>query len=235
MEQRPQAPAGWSIKVIANGPYEIKGDIPVQMQTIGANKDGESEEWVPGKHFKPEGTPFYLCRCGHSSNKPFCDSTHLKMHFDGAETAGHEPYVNQADLMEGPTALLTDAQQLCAFARFCDPNGQVWAMIDNTDDPAVRQQFIKQVGQCPSGRLVAWDRETQTPIEPALAPAIGVIEDPAQGVSGPLYIQGGIPIHDAHGKAYEVRNRVTLCRCGASRNKPYCDGSHAAIKFKDGL
>ena len=37
------------------------------------------------------------------------------------------------------------------------------------------------------------------------------------------------------GYRYEVRNRVTLCRCGASKIKPFCDGSHAAIKFKDGL
>ena len=39
---------------------------------------------------------------------------------------------------------------------------------------------------------------------------------------------GGIPIHGADGQAYEVRNRVTLCRCGRSANKPYCDGAHAA-------
>ena len=43
----------------------------------------------------------------------------------------------------------------------------------------------------------------------------------------------GVVAKDGH--RYEVRNRVTLCRCGASKNKPFCDGSHAAIEFKDGL
>jgi CDGSH-type Zn-finger protein len=59
------------------------------------------------------------------------------------------------------------------------------------------------------------------------------VEDPAEGVSGPLWLRGGIPVFAADGFAYEVRNRVTLCRCGASKNKPFCDGSHAAIKFTD--
>jgi len=50
-----------------------------------------------------------------------------------------------------------------------------------------------------------------------------------------LWVRGGIPVTSANGFHYEVRNRVTLCRCGTSKNKPFCDGSHAAIKFKDGL
>ena len=55
----------------------------------------------------------------------------------------------------------------------------------------------------------------------------------AQGVSGPIWVRGGIPVVAADGHAYEIRNRVTLCRCGASSNKPFCDGSHASIKFSD--
>jgi CDGSH-type Zn-finger protein len=42
-----------------------------------------------------------------------------------------------------------------------------------------------------------------------------------------------VQVIGADGFAYEVRNRVTLCRCGASRNKPFCDGSHASIGFSD--
>jgi CDGSH-type Zn-finger protein len=48
-----------------------------------------------------------------------------------------------------------------------------------------------------------------------------------------LWVRGGIPVISADGFAYEVRNRVTLCRCGASANKPFCDGSHYKISFRD--
>ena len=61
------------------------------------------------------------------------------------------------------------------------------------------------------------------------------IEDPALGVSGPLLVRGGIRVQSASGESYEIRNRQTLCRCGASSNKPFCDGSHASMKFHDGL
>ena len=66
-------------------------------------------------------------------------------------------------------------------------------------------------------------------------PSIGLVEDPSVGVSGPLWVRGGIPVVSSDGVQYEPRNRTTLCRCGASRNKPFCDGTHAAIGFDDGL
>ncbi len=103
------------------------------------------------------------------------------------------------------------------------------------DDPEAAGLAVREAGLCPSGRLVAWDRYTKEPIEPDLEPSIGLVQDPAQGVSGPLWVRGGIPVYSADGYRYETRNRVTLCRCGASENKPFCDGSHAAIGFRDGL
>jgi hypothetical protein len=75
---------------------------------------------------------------------------------------------------------------------------------------------------------VVWDRETNKPIEPEFAPSIGLIEDTAKQVRGPIWARGGITVVSADGEPYEVRNRVTLCRCGRSNNKPFCDGSHAA-------
>jgi hypothetical protein len=128
---------------------------------------------------------------------------------------------------------LTDAEHLCAFGRFCDPNGQVWNQVERTDDPQVRVNFVRQVGNCPAGRLVAWDKKTGKAVEPELPVSIGLIEDPAQKCSGPIWLRGGIPFVSADGTEYEVRNRVTLCRCGESQNKPYCDGTHASIKFHD--
>jgi CDGSH-type Zn-finger protein len=51
--------------------------------------------------------------------------------------------------------------------------------------------------------------------------------------AGPLWLRGGVQVIGADGFHYELRNRVTLCRCGASQNKPFCDGTHASIKFQD--
>jgi len=91
------------------------------------------------------------------------------------------------------------------------------------------------VGQCPSGRLLAIDKQTGK-VEPHLAQSIGVVEDPSIECSGPLWVRGGVPLISADGSNYEIRNRMTLCRCGRSENKPFCNGSHAADpKFRDHL
>ena len=220
------------VVVTKNGPYLVSGAVPMARQTIVADQEGGSQRWRESHPFPPQES-YALCRCGHSGNKPFCDGSHKKVGFDGTETADRRPYREQAQLTEGPALALSDAEPLCAFARFCDPNGQVWAQVEHTDQAEVRANFVRQVNNCPSGRLVAWDRATGQAIEHHLAVSIGVIEDPPEGVSGPLWLRGGIPVTAADGFAYEVRNRVTLCRCGASKHKPFCDGSHAAVKFRD--
>lgn len=218
--------------VSKNGPYLVSGGVPLAKQTIMGDVAGESQSWKEGEPL-PVQANYALCRCGHSKTKPFCDGSHAKVKFDGTETASRQPYREQAQMTEGPVLSLSDAESLCAFARFCDPNGQVWNQVARTDEPEVRAVFVRQVNDCPSGRLVAWERATGKPVEHALPVSIGIIEDSVENVSGPLWLRGGIPLVAADGFAYEVRNRVTVCRCGASKNKPFCDGSHAAVKFSD--
>ncbi|MGA2876839.1 MAG: CDGSH iron-sulfur domain-containing protein, partial [Nitrososphaerales archaeon] len=167
-----------------------------------------------------------LCRCGESSNKPFCDSSHVKVKFDGTETSENEPFEKMAQEIDGPELKLKDAVPLCASARFCHRGGDVWDVIHHTDVPEAKKNVIENCSDCPSGRLVAYDKKTQSKIEPTLEKSIGAIEDPAIGTNGPYWIRGGIPIYSADGKLYEVRNRVTLCRCGKSFSKPFCDSSH---------
>lgn len=222
------------ISVTLNGPYQVEGSIPLAKQTIVADAEGASREWRQGEAIEAKSS-YRLCRCGQSANKPFCDGTHLKIGFDGTEVADRSPYLEQAAVFEGPAMDLTDAQPLCASGRFCDPDGGIWALIERTDDARVREQVKHEGGHCPSGRLVVWDKSTGHAYEPELEQSIGVVEDPAAGVSGPLWVRGRITIQSADRQPYEVRNRVTLCRCGASGNKPFCDGSHVSIGFKDGL
>jgi len=221
------------LTVSKNGPYIVSGSVPLAIQTVGVDRNGGSSEWVEGKAFA--SSPQYaLCRCGQSKTKPFCDGTHSKVDFDGTETATHVPVAQQANVLDGPTMQLLDAKVLCAFARFCDPHGQVWNQVEKTDDERIRAQFISQVGSCPSGRLIAVDKQTGEPVEPEFPQSIGVVEDPAQNCSGPLWVRGGIAFIRADGQTYEMRNRMTLCRCGRSENKPFCNGAHAADpKFND--
>lgn len=218
------------ITVSINGPYLVEGALPITTQTIVTNDAGESVAWLEGDSFKSKES-YHLCRCGQSSTKPFCDGTHLRNGFDGTETASREPYLAQAQMQTGPSLDLTDVESLCAFGRFCDPAGQVWNLVEEEGEEAARLT-IREAGLCPSGRLVAWDRSTNVAIEPHFEPSLGLIEDPKLGVSGAIWVRGGIPIISGDGEAYEVRNRVTLCRCGASRNKPFCDGSHVSVRFK---
>ncbi len=227
-----QNPAGANVRISKDGPYLVSGELPLRKEIIGTNDAEESIKWQPGQAY-PAKAQYALCRCGHSATKPFCDGSHAKVGFDGTETASRKPYLEQAEVLRGPTMSLTDVESLCAFARFCDPHGKVWNLVNETDEPTASKQFVGQTCACPSGRLVAWDNATGKPIEPAFAPSIGLIEDPAQHCSGPIWLRGGVQVIGADGFEYEIRNRVTLCRCGASKNKPFCDGAHASIGFND--
>ena len=159
-------------------------------------------------------------------NKPFCDLSHAEVFFDGTETASRDPFETQAELKtQGPELVLTDVVALCALARFCDRAGGVWDNTRASNDPEAKKIAIQEVGDCPAGRLVLHDEDGNL-IEPEFEPSIGLVLDPVVAELGPLWVRGGIPIESADGYVYEVRNRVTLCRCGESKNKPFCDGRH---------
>lgn len=215
----------FKIKVSKNGPYIVSGGIPLAKQTIGVNSEGDPCEWREGDKYPLQET-YALCRCGHSNNKPYCDGTHAKVNFDGTETTSRKKYLEQAEKLLGPDLVLTDAPELCAAARFCDRAGGVWELTKHSDDPKSKETAIQEACNCPSGRLVVCDKKTGKAIEPVFEKSIVLVEDPQAGVSGPVWVRGGIPIESADGAVYEIRNRVTLCRCGKSSNKPFCDGSH---------
>ena len=221
-----KTPTTAKIEVTKNGPYLVSGGLPLAEQHIVTNAEGDSLEWKEGKKY-PAQAQYALCRCGHSANKPFCDGTHAKVNFDGTETTSREPYLEQAEKIEGPTMYITDAESLCAFARFCDPKGRIWNLVKETDNPEARKLVEHEAGHCPSGRLIAWDRKTGKAIEPKYQPSIGLVYDTDKKVNGPLWVRGGIPVIGADGKPYEVRNQRALCRCGRSENLPFCNGSHA--------
>src|SRR5205814_216228 len=116
-EETRKASEQMSVAITPNGPYRVQGSIPLTRQIIEPNKQGESWNWREEEHFEAKEV-YLLCRCGGSANKPFCDGTHRKNGFDGTETAENAAYLEQAQKFAGPERTLTDAEPLCAFARF---------------------------------------------------------------------------------------------------------------------
>jgi CDGSH-type Zn-finger protein len=217
------------IKIVKNGPYAVSG-VPMKKEIIVPDKEGWPLKWKDGEKYP--GKDHSLCRCGHSCTKPFCDSSHIRTKFDGTEVASRENYIDQAERVVGPKMDLTDARDLCAGAKFCDRLGGTWKLTAESGNEESRKLAVEQACNCPSGRLVAWDKHGKE-IEPKFEKSISITEFPGDGVSGPIWVKGKVEIESADGKLYEKRNRVTLCRCGKSQNKPFCDGSHVE-GFSDG-
>ncbi|MFA5992754.1 MAG: CDGSH iron-sulfur domain-containing protein [Candidatus Pacearchaeota archaeon] len=218
------------ITVSKDGPYIVTGKVPLIEKITLVDKNGDPIKWKTGKQLSKRNCT--LCRCGHSNNKPFCDSTHLKINFNGKEIE-NKKYKDMALPTNGPELTLMDAKELCSNAGFCYRVGGTWNLTGNSNYKKSKKLAIQQACDCPSGRLVIYDKKSKKEIEPKFKPTIGIIEIPHKNLSGPIWVMGRIPIVSSNGKEYEIRNRVTLCRCGASKNKPFCDGAHVSIGFLD--
>jgi CDGSH-type Zn-finger protein/uncharacterized Fe-S cluster protein YjdI len=130
------------VTIANNGPLYVVGQLDI----------GRAKEDMPGVRYRAA-----LCRCGDSSNKPFCDNTHEK-------------------------------------ARFTD-RGAIGETGDDTE----------AVGG---------------PLKVQPAP------------NGPLLLSGNFALRAASGRESWRGSKAALCRCGASKNKPFCDGSHKAAGFE---
>ena len=104
-----------------------------------------------------------------------------------------------------------------------DPNRKPW--IDPREAGA--GELATVVRRCPTGAL-AYERLDGEPAEePAPTNQLRVAAD------GPVYASGDLVVLDAEHREVARETRAAFCRCGASRNKPYCDGRHAEAGFRD--
>jgi CDGSH-type Zn-finger protein len=214
------------IRVVRDGPYRVTGADLTRMRPV-VDAQGDNVEWERGPELEHEAA-FDLCRCGASRTHPFCDGSEQEAGFDGTETARRNPYEERAFRLGNGPVIVTDDPSICASAGFCEAiDTDVWTLVEQAEDPAARERLMAMVRRCPSGRLASLVPPAAEPVEEDLPPEIGVVDD------GPYWVRGGITIEAADGFEYEVRNRATLCRCGQSRNKPFCDATHQRIGFRD--
>lgn len=168
-----------------------------------------------------------LCRCGGSANKPYCDGTHAKNGFSDARLSdgGDDERRNFA----GKRITIHDNRAICAHAGYCT-DGLASVFSSERDpwidpDGAAVEAIVAVIARCPSGALSYSIDE----VEPALGsrePAIQATEN------GPYAVTGGVELRGVEFGDGAPADRFTLCRCGASKNKPFCDGSHVAAGFR---
>ena len=214
------------IIVVKNGPYMVEGNIPLVRKSQIMSEHGEPLTWRKTATINT-GSAYALCRCGKSSEKPFCDGTHSYDPFDGSEMADPGPIANRQTAFPGTRIEVQNDTSLCMHAGFCGNRvTNIWKMTSKSEDSQVRAQIMSMIEKCPSGALAYSMEPDGEPVEPDLPVEIAVTPD------GALWVSGNIAIERADGLDFEERNRVTLCRCGRSKNKPLCDGTHKDIGFE---
>ena len=190
-----------------NGPYLVTG-----CRTLQGMFDGAA--------YASEGT-VALCRCGGSKNKPYCDGTHAKNGFSSAK-ADDRVSDGRDDYSAGELTI-HDNRGICAHAARCtetlntvfklgqepwiDPNG------DTTE------KIVATIEQCPSGALSyasggVEHRDHETDPKILIVP------------NGPYSVKGGATVENVTWGTGASQEHFTLCRCGHSKNKPFCSGAH---------
>ena len=221
-------------KIIAltNGPYILISDMEPKVVENLQNSKGESLFTIRGVS---------LCRCGASNNKPFCDGTHSKIGFssenkeESANDNDHHPIVkDKRKNYVGKGITIHDNRKICSHAAECvnnlpsvfKLNARPWISPDAAE---TKEEIINTIRKCPSGALSYSIDGIEYQDQNERMPMITVSKD------GPYLVTGGIDLSGdsiqwAEGASKE---HYVLCRCGASNNKPFCDGMHRVINFKD--
>jgi CDGSH-type Zn-finger protein len=216
---------------LPNGPYYLLNDMEPKIVENIQNSKNEPLSTVRG---------VALCRCGASNNKPFCDGTHGTIGFSSKNRTiangnnGSERIVkDKRKNYVGKEITIHDNRRICSHAAECVNNlssvfkfnARPWI----NPDSARTEEIIDTIRKCPSGALSYSINGIEYRDPNEREPLVTVSKD------GPYSITGGIDLIGDNIQWAEgaTKEHYTLCRCGASSNKPFCDGMHRTVSFKD--
>jgi CDGSH-type Zn-finger protein len=212
------------ILLLPNGPYYLLNDMEPKVVENLQNSEGQPLSTLRG---------VALCRCGASKNKPFCDGTHGTIGFSSENKTQDSPIIkNKRKNYVGKEITIHDNRKICSHAAECVNNlpsvfkfnARPWINPDAAD----KQQIINTIKKCPSGALGYSIDEVEYKDQERMS-MVTVSKDGPYTITGVIDLIGD-NIQFAEGFSKE---HYTLCRCGASNNKPFCDGMHITINFKD--
>jgi CDGSH-type Zn-finger protein len=207
------------IACLPNGPYYLLNDMQASPVPNLVRASGAACATVRG---------VALCRCGGSKNKPFCDGTHSTNGFSDRKLADSK--ANHRDTYRGKAITVFDNRAICAHAGYCSDGLKSVFLYGKEPwidpDGAGVEEIIATIRKCPSGALSYAIGGVEA--EPLPRPPKVVVSD-----NGPYAVSGGIELMNVEFGDGASREHYTLCRCGASANKPFCDGSHYRVNFRD--
>lgn len=202
-----------SITVVPDGPYIVRG-----LERLRGVEDMQHVQ----------GRTLAFCRCGGSAIKPLCDGTHLKKGFSGKNTA--DPSKDKRESYAGVAITVHDNRSICSHAGICtDRLASIFRMKEEPwidPDGATAEEIIATIRQCPSGAL-SFSMGGVEHREQAAEPSIAVVK------GGPYVVVGGAELVGVPRAEGAAERHFTLCRCGESKNKPFCDGTHWNVDFDD--
>ena len=202
-----------SIEPVVNGPYLVKNLKDFR------NSRGAAIETKP---------VMALCSCGASGNKPFCDGTHQKIGFSSGKD--EDRALDRLDTYVGRRITIHDNRGICSRAGYC--SGYSPAVFNDEKEPWIEpdaddaEKTARTIEMCPSGAL-SYTKDGNLYKDQTREPSVTIEKN------GPYCVVGGIELNDPNGSRPESKEHYTLCRCGASKNKPFCTGEHRDIDFKD--
>jgi CDGSH-type Zn-finger protein len=214
---------------LPNGPYYLLNDSKPEIIENLQNSKGEPLSTVIG---------IALCRCGASKNKPFCDGTHATIGFSSQNDESKQNAIkDKRKSYVGNKITIHDNRRICSHAKECVNNLPSVFRFNSRPwiDPngASAEEMIQTIRKCPSGALSYSIDGVEYRDPRDRKPMVTVSKD------GPYVITGGIDLiigennnNSQFGEAAS-KEHYTLCRCGASANKPFCDGTHNVVNFKD--
>ena len=201
-----------SIDISKNGPYIVKE----LHKVTNSEKEFEKKEQQA------------LCRCGDSKNKPYCDGSHQSNNFSGKKERT-ETY-DTAEF-KGKEITIMDNVGICCHAGECTKGApEVFFTHENKKrishpDKGDKEKTINVIRKCPSGSL-AYKLSEKLYDQYFSEEEIFIAKD------GPLHVRGGVALNGDSAKELVSKEHYALCRCGKSKNKPFCDGTHFKVGFK---
>ena len=173
-----------------------------------------------------------LCRCGKSQKKPYCDGSHTAAGFTSAPDHSNirNNKIQYTGVVDGHKVTISYTPVLCSHAGECsrlaksifNPSKTPWITPENGS----LEDVTSVLGACPSGALRVSIGE-QSPHHLISADVDIKIEE-----HGPYRVKN-VPLEAEFNGVGASHAKYVLCRCGHSKNKPFCDGTHYDVKWRD--